>query len=342
LAGREVWIEDLIPSEVLDLLQDNIKENYRRVLTYKRYEMEVLSRVRDFRTLVNLFYVVYISEKLGISTKLDPVLSFPLGPNSISIIEAALAYQSMMTGQIYPLSPGGGSNMVPIITKIVDREGNILWEYESRPKKILSERVSRLLTDMLRKVMEIGTGSRAKDAVRVHFGGKFEGEEDQITVPIPSFGKTGTANQFTNSSFVGFIPGPDGKTGRLDVHKGYVISSYVGYDDNRPMRAKHLAIYGASGALPLWIDTANAIVNSHDYKKHFQPADLAFGPGLDPPSINGDFLTVPVSSVNGLPVRSSGRGKSPFLLPEILADVEYLGDNLRLKRYFEPIQGEME
>jgi penicillin-binding protein 1A len=342
LDGRETWIDDLISSEVVDLLQENITEHYRQLLTYKRYDMEVLSRVRDFRILVNLFYVVYISEELGISTKLDPVLSFPLGPNSISILEAALAYQTIMTGQVYPLTPDGDSTMVPIITKIVDREGNILWEYQSRPKKILSERVSELLTNMLRKVMEIGTGSSAKDAVQVQFGGEFGEEEEKIRVPVPSFGKTGTANQFTNSSFVGFIPGPDEKTGRIDVRKGYVISSYVGYDDNRPMKAKYLAIYGASGALPIWIDTANAIVNGQDYKKLFQPADLAFSPVSGPLSINGDFLTVPVSRVNGLPVSSSAQEKGSSPLPEILAEAEYRENNWRLKRYFEPILGEIE
>lgn len=329
LASREIWIDGLFTSEVLDLLQENIKTNYRRLITYKRYDPEVLYGIRDFRTLVNLSYVVYLSKKIGISTKLEPVLSFPLGPNSISISEAALAYQTIMTGQVYPIGPEVGLTTVPIITRIVDREGEILWEYKTEPVKVLSNRVSTLLTEILKKVMESGTGRKARDAVCV------------LGVPIPSFGKTGTANRFTNSSFVGFIPGPNEKTGRLDINEGYVIASYVGYDDNRPMKGKHLAIYGASGALPLWIDTAEAIANTRDYKKNLQPADLTFDPLSGQLAMNGELKAVPVSHVTGLPVRlSNGVTATPLL--EVLTEVEERGDTWEPKRIFEPVAGEIE
>ncbi len=102
---------------------------------------------------------------MGISTSLEPVLSFPLGPNSISNSEAALVYQTIMTGQVFPISPDAGLEMVPIIKQIVDREGDVMWEYESEPVKVLSRRVSGVVTGILRKVMEIGTGKKAKNAV---------------------------------------------------------------------------------------------------------------------------------------------------------------------------------
>ncbi len=329
LASREIWIDGLFTSEVLDLLQENVKRDYNRLNAHKRYEPEVLYWVRDFRTLVNLSYVVYLSKKIGISTKLEPVLSFPLGPNSISISEAALAYQTIMTGQVFPIAPEIGLTTVPIITKIVDREGEILWECKTEPVKVLSNRVSTLLTEILKKVMEAGTGRKARDAVCV------------LGVPIPSFGKTGTANRFTNSSFVGFIPGSNEKTGRLDINEGYVIASYVGYDDNRPMKGKHLAIYGASGALPLWIDTADAIANTHDYKKNLQPADLAFDPLPSQLGMNREFRSIPVSPVTGLPLGLSN-GVAPPPLLEVLTEGENRGGTWRLRRLFEPVAGGIE
>ena len=223
---------------------------------------------------------------------------------------------------------------------IVDREGELLWEYQPRPDQVLSERISRLVTEILGKVMELGTGRNARDAVQVY------------DIPIPSFGKTGTANQFTNSSFVGFIPGPNDQTEQLDTLEGYVIASYVGYDDNRPMKGKHLAIYGASGAMPLWIDTANAIVNAHDYKKNIQPADLVFNPVSSPLKNNRDFLTVPVSPFTGLPLGTSAKNADPSPpsassgkegrqtdQPRILSEVVYRGGILVPKRHFEPIEG---
>ena len=260
---------------------------------------------------------------------MDAVLSFPLGPNSISISEAALAYQAIMTGQVYPVAPEIGLKMIPIITKIVDREGEILWEYKAEPVKILSHRVSSLLTEILKKVMEEGTGRKAREAVRV-FG-----------VPVPSFGKTGTANRFTNSSFVGFIPGSNKNTGLLDISEGYVIASYVGYDDNRPMKGKHLAIYGASGALPLWIDTADAIVKTHDYKSNLNTADLAFNPLSSQLNMSEGFMAVPVFPMTGLPLTLSDVD-IPTSQFEVLTELENQAGTWEPKRLFEPVLGEIE
>lgn len=321
---KKVWIDNLIPAGILDSIEAHIKANYKKLLTHERYSFEVLSKVRDFRTLVNLSFVVYLSKKIGIATPLDPVLSFPLGPNSISIMEAALVYEALATGKAYPLSPGGGPAMVPIIKKIVDREGEVIWEYTPKPERVLSQRVSTLITEILGKVMERGTGQKARDAVRL------------FDIPIPTFGKTGTANRFTNSSFVGLIPGPDFKTGQFDLENGYVIATYTGYDDNRPMKGKHLAIYGSSGALPLWIDTANAIVNSTDFKEGVQPADLVFSPLVRPEADHKEFRRIPVSPVTGLPKRPSKQaaGSSPDVT--VLAETEAYGEKLKLKRHFEP------
>jgi len=325
--ASDVWIDGLVTSGIIDLLQENIKKNYKRLVNNKRYDPEVLHRIRDFKTLVSLSYVVYLSKKLGISTELDPVLSFPLGPNSISITEAALAYQTMMTGQVYPLAPDNKLTQVPIIKKITDREGAILWEYRPKPEKVLSDRVSGLMAEILRKVMELGTGRKAEKAVRV------------FDIPIPCFGKTGTANRFTNSSFVGLVPAPGDEGGRLDIREGYVIAGYVGYDDNRPMRGRHISIYGSSGALPLWIDTANAIVNTRDYMENIQPADLAFEPVATVLLPDNEKLqSVSVLPVSGLPVRGSDVESDSSLWPGILSDVEDRGATWDLRRHFEPFK----
>lgn len=320
---KMVWIDNLIPAGILESIGAHTKANYKKLLTHERYSFEVLSKIRDFRTLVNLSFVVYLSRKIGISTPLDPVLSFPLGPNSISIMEAALAYEALATGKAYPLSPGGGPAMVPIIKKIVDREGEVLWEYRPKPERVLSQRVSTLISEILGKVMERGTGQKAKDAIKL------------FDIPIPTFGKTGTANRFTNSSFVGLIPGPDVSTGQFDLENGYVIATYTGYDDNRPMKGKHLAIYGSSGALPLWIDTANAIVGTTDFKEGVQPADLVFSPLVRPDADQKGFRRIPVSPVTGLPKRPSKQtaGSPPDVT--VLSETDEHRE-LKLKRRFEP------
>jgi penicillin-binding protein 1A len=322
---RDVWIDGLIPAAVLEALQKYMETHYRKTLTDDRYSLEVLSKIRDFRVLVNLLYVVYLSKKIGISTHLEPVLSFPLGPNSISVMEAALAYETLVTGNAYPLSPEGGVAMVPIITKIVDREGEIIYSFSPKPERVLSERVSALTTEILRKVMEVGTGRKARDTVRI------------FDIPLPTFGKTGTSNEFTNSSFVGLIPGYNQETTLFDMDQGYSIAAYVGYDDNRPMKGKHIEIYGASGALPLWVDTANAVITSPEFLKGIEVADLVFsGPVVGPVEGQGNIRSVPVSAITGLPLSPSREGAGPFSGVSVLTEGEARQGTWTLKREFDP------
>ncbi len=325
LEPGEVWIDGLFTAEVLDLLHEGTKEHYRHLVTLKRYGFESLYRNKDFRVLVSLYYMVYLSKNMGVSTPLEPVLSFPLGPNVISITEAALAYQTIMTNQVFPMPSELGLSEVPVITRIEDREGEVLWEYQARPRSVLSRRVSLLVAEILRGVMEYGTGRKAQDAVKM------------LGISIPTFGKTGTANRFTNSSFVGFIPGPDEQSGQLDLAHGYVIASYVGYDDNRPMKGKHVTIYGSSGALPVWVDTASSIVDGEAYQKDLHLADLAFDPSAQVLPLGHEGLRpVPVSPLTGLPLEPPSHEGSRV---KILADAVKKGPRWELGRSFEPLRG---
>ncbi|MBW2609031.1 MAG: transglycosylase domain-containing protein [Deltaproteobacteria bacterium] len=329
---KEIWIDGLIPSEVIDLLQSELKKSYKGLLAHKRYELEVLYWVKDFRTLVNLYYVKQLAQEMGISTSLAPVLSFPLGANSISILEAAVSYNTVMNGTLYPVTDTTSRGMVPIITKIVDREGVTIWEYRPQPEKILPGKVSGQIAEILRMVMENGTGKAAKDAIHL----SMEFENGILRIPIPLFGKTGTSNRFTNSSFIGFIPGLEENAEKFDLDEGYVIASYVGYDDNRPMKGRHVTIYGASGALPLWIGTANSIVNSREYKKNLQIADLAFDIH-SPISDDKELGHVDISSLTGLPIQDEEKDISADN-PKIRS-YTIKGDTLKLERIFEPFKG---
>lgn len=332
LGHEGIWLDGMMPSESIDLLHTSTIKHFERLAAMRRYDAEVLAKVGDFRRLVNTLYVVRLAEELGFSTKLDPVLSFPLGANAVSILETALAYEAMVTGKVYPLAGETAGAMVPIITRIVDREDKALWEYKPRPRRVLSERVSSQMANMLRLVMENGTGRSAADQVRLNL----DMEDMLVQVPLPAFGKTGTANRFTNSSFAGFIPGPDEQTGRLDLDHGYTIACYVGYDDNRPMKSERISIYGASGALPLWIDTANAVANSDRFKVSLQIAELAFE--AQPLERSEGLFYVPVSPKSGLAL-SNRTGFVPREFPSVLSDAEVRNHTLILNRVFEPIRG---
>jgi penicillin-binding protein 1A len=333
LYSRNTMVDGMLPSWVIDLLQSKIDERYRDLQENEKYDMEVLYYVRDFRTLVNLYYVRQLAVEMGVSTPLDTVLSFPLGANSISILEAALAYNTMMNGELDTiLEEGPYGGMAPVITRITDRHGGLIWEYTPEPERILSGIVSGSVTEILRMAVENGTARRAKDSVKLSV--KFD--EDTLDVNIPAFGKTGTSNEYSNSSFAGFIPGI--QKGGFSLDKGYVIASYVGYDDNRPMKGPYLTIYGASGALPIWIDTANAIVNSAEYKKDVEIADLAFNINTSP-LVNSDaFSPVKVSSVSGLPL-PEGYSADPAAV-EVYSNIDNSEGAVTLKRVFQLLGGE--
>jgi membrane peptidoglycan carboxypeptidase len=177
--------------------------------------------------------------------------------------------------------------------------------------------------------VENGTARRAKDSVKLSV--RFD--EDTLDVDIPAFGKTGTSNEYSNSSFAGFIP--DIQKGGFSLDKGYVIASYVGYDDNRPMKSPYLTIYGASGALPIWIDTANTIVNSDEYKKDVEIADLAFNIDASPLVKSGILSPVKISSVSGLPL-PAGYDADPDAV-EVYSNIDNSEGDLTLKRVFEPL-----
>lgn len=329
-----IWIDNLIPSEIIDLLQETLGKNHKELLTHKRYDLDVLSRIRDFRTLVNLYYVKELAKAMGVTTRIDPVLSFPLGANSISILEAALSYYTIISGHSYPLNSKIVSGMTPIITKIVDREGETIWEYRPRPQKVLSGRISGQVVEILRMVIEEGTGRKAKDAVQL----SLEFENGKVNIPIPAFGKTGTANRYSNSSFVGFIPKIDKHTGKSDLKQGYIIASYVGYDDNSPMKGKNVTIYGASGALPIWIDVVDAIANSKEFKGGIEVADLAFDQQSAPLLNDRELRPLNISPLTGLPLPTKN-GDMDGKSPQVYSHVEITGDTFILKRFFEPLKG---
>lgn len=330
---EDVWIDGRIPSTVVGLIQSNLNTAYKRLTAFKRYDLEVLAKVRDFRTLVNMYYVRALAREMGVSSPLDPVLSFPLGATSISVLEAALAYHTIMSGRRYPLTEIPSAGMTPVITKIVDREGEIIWQYRPAPRSVLSDHVSGSASEILRMVMENGTGRKARDAIKLVMGiesGKFH-------IPIPTFGKTGTANRFTNSSFAGFVPTLTGGTGAFDLRDGYVVALYVGYDDNRPMKSRHVTIYGASGALPIWIDTVNAIVNSSGYRKGLHATDLAFNMDTGAVLVDKTFTPVFVSPVTGLPLEVTE--DLPEKKVRIYSSMATEDDLFTLKRVFEPFKG---
>jgi len=78
-----------------------------------------------------------------------------------------------------------------MIEKIVDNDGNVVYEHKPQPRVVFSEQTSYLITDMLRTVVTNGTGTTVR---------KYVGYNRDIA------GKTGTTNGQKDLWFIGYTP----------------------------------------------------------------------------------------------------------------------------------------
>ncbi|MYI30319.1 MAG: hypothetical protein F4119_03015 [Acidimicrobiia bacterium] len=130
--------------------------------------------------LVGIESVVAVASRLGISADLPPVASLPLGSGEVYPIDMASAYGSIATG---------GIRYEPYyIERILDRQGNVLYDHELAGERVVSARSACWATEVLVNNMVNGTGHRAQ--VRSQ----------------PGAGKTGTTEESADAWFVGFTP----------------------------------------------------------------------------------------------------------------------------------------
>ena len=140
------------------------------------------------------------------------------------------------------------------INKVTDYEGHILEQNVPDVKDAISARTARIMTTMLREVVQHGTAISAS------------------SLPYPLAGKTGTTNDFTDAWFVGFSP-------------TLTCGVWLGFDEKRSLGAKES---GGHAALPLWIDFMKAALQGKD-PGQFPAAPVApatpLPPKIDTPDV---------------------------------------------------------
>jgi penicillin-binding protein 1A len=154
--------------------------------------------------------VIENARALGIESALPKNLTLALGTGEVTPLELANAYSTLSSG---------GFRAEPIfVRKIVNRHNEVILEREAELEQAIDASVAYVVTQMMRSVIENGTGQRAKVLER------------------PLAGKTGTTNRSRNVWFGGFSP-------------ELTAVVWVGFDNNDPLGP----ITGSSGALPIWI-----------------------------------------------------------------------------------------
>ncbi|MFM2162214.1 MAG: hypothetical protein RLZZ383_1726 [Pseudomonadota bacterium] len=242
-----------------------------------------LTSFRDFRTLVSMRYLRKLAARYGVQTPVKEVLSLPLGAVEITLEEAVKMYEGILTGMVwsYPGEAAGAGARVAaqpfpalLIREIQTVEGRVL--YRAKPEAAASgaPESHAMTADILRNVVELGTGKRAKGAVKA------------LGQPVPFGGKTGTTNDARNVAFLGFLPQVTRAETTMDG--AWTLGVYVGYDDNRPLKLGNSALSGATGALPAWTTMAQRIAQLPVYAYGRPPADGWYalgGPALEPSGV---------------------------------------------------------
>ncbi|MEK0412968.1 MAG: hypothetical protein RL070_456 [Bacteroidota bacterium] len=160
--------------------------------------------------------LVEFLKRSDITANIDPYPSIALGACEISLYE-------MM--QSYSMFPGKGFNVKPMyITRIEDRNGNVLATFTPKRKEIISEVTAYSVAKMMEGVMRAGTGR-----------GMWSYVPDMAIA-----GKTGTTNENSDGWFIGYTP-------------QLIAGGWVGADD-RFIHFNKESAWGQGGraVLPIW------------------------------------------------------------------------------------------
>lgn len=158
-----------------------------------------------------------ILRDFGINTYgVYPSIVLCLGPNEASVCEMVSAYTTFANHGIH-CSP-------MFVSKIEDNEGNVIATFQPRMNEVISEESAYKMLEMLKAVMDGGTGSRMRYKYKVE---------------CDMGGKTGTTNRNADAWFMGFTP-------------SLVSGCWVGGEDRDIHFDSTRMGQGANMALPIW------------------------------------------------------------------------------------------
>jgi penicillin-binding protein 1A len=151
---------------------------------------------------------------------------------------------------VYAVFANQGVRQQPVaILRISDSNGRTVYINDQLPAQAIRPETAYLITNLLKGVVEQGTGWKARELGR------------------PVAGKTGTTNDYRDAWFIGYTP-------------TLVAGVWVGYDDQRSLGPKAT---GSRAALPLWLDFMKQTVQGQEKVDFSVPGDIIFR-NIDPVS----------------------------------------------------------
>lgn len=141
--------------------------------------------------------VIAMAHRMGIESNLLGAYSLALGSSEVNLLELTSAYGTFAAEGKHMTAHG--------ITRITNSQGDVMYEFDEKPKQAMDKDTASIMTWMLESVVNSGTGGNAAISGR------------QIA------GKTGTSEDYRDLWFVGYTP-------------QLVAGVWMGNDDNTPTR----------------------------------------------------------------------------------------------------------
>ncbi|MEM4733652.1 MAG: hypothetical protein QXD70_03895, partial [Candidatus Bathyarchaeia archaeon] len=261
---EHVKLDGIMPLHVIESLRVEIANEWQQ---YQQSAWpQKLYWNQEVRVLAGLQYITQMLKEFGTQSSMQPILSYALGANDITLTELALSYQTMIEGRVYQFFEEEYPNQLLLIQAIEDENGILLWEAQEKSVQVVDTQLSAPLLSVLRATVTHGTGRAADGALILRSKDlQLDNKLQKLRLRVPSFGKTGTTNRSVNALYVGFLPVPT-EDNILTTENMLTIASYVGYDDNQPMkRLRGGGIAGAEGALPAWVKVAESVIKEFDF-----------------------------------------------------------------------------
>ena len=178
--------------------------------------------------------VVDLAKNLGINSRIPNVPAIALGTPDLSVYEMVGAYGAFANKGIY---------VKPVmVTKIEDRNGNIIFQSSPETKDVLSEESSYVTLKLMEGVTKFGSGARLRHNIPEEnrnyiFKNLVSGYPYNFKNSIA--GKTGTTQNQSDGWFIGMVP-------------NLVTGIWVGGED-RSIHFEKIAFgQGATLSLPIW------------------------------------------------------------------------------------------
>jgi penicillin-binding protein 1A len=194
--------------------------------------------------------VAFYARRMGIQSNLVEVPSLALGTSSVTLLEMATAYCTFANG--------GLLYRPTMITRIEDKNGNVLYEDAPSPKEALSEATAYTMIDMMRAVIQFGTGIRMHSQYGMY--------------RYDLAGKTGTSQNSVDNWF-------------MLMHPDLVMGAWVGFNDQRVSLKSGYWGQGAHTALHIVGNFFTQVVKDKDEpyvsEESRFPLPVLFGANLD-------------------------------------------------------------